>query len=336
MKISIYAFTKKGARLMLRLSELLQKEETALYAPTAHCISPCIQSLEGLKERVAEDFATREALIFVGAAGIGVRSIAPHVKDKLKDPAVVVIDEGGNFVIPLLSGHAGGANALALQLASPLGGAAVITTATDLRGAFAIDVWAKKRGLKISDSKLAKEVSAGILEGKIPGFSSEIKELPKEELPLLSGIPSSQSVVVTNRIKKGDVLTLIPPNLVLGMGCKKGTAFSSLREFAADCLAEQGYDFRAVGKIASIDLKKEEMALVLLAKEWNVPFITFSREALQNARGSFTSSAFVQQITGVDNVCERSAALLSSRILIPKTSREGMALALGEYDWRCV
>ena len=126
-----------------------------------------------LKNGQEEDFEDCDAIVFIGACGIAVRSIAPFVKSKKIDPAVVVVDEQGQFAISLLSGHIGGANELTEEIAEILRAQSVITTATDLNDKFAVDVFAKKNGCFISDMELAKEISAALLAGKEVGFASD-------------------------------------------------------------------------------------------------------------------------------------------------------------------
>ena len=121
-------------------------------------------------------FESQDALLFIGATGIAVRSIAPFVADKRKDPAVVVMDEKGIFAISLLSGHIGGANELAGKLANLTGAIPVITTATDVNGRFAVDVFAKKQKLWIADMKAAKRVSADVLDEKKIGLVTEFPD----------------------------------------------------------------------------------------------------------------------------------------------------------------
>ena len=133
----------------------------------------------GLSEWTKGGFSADDALIFVGACGIAVRSIAPYVRDKFQDPAVVCVDEAGQFVIPLLSGHVGGANRLAEMVASGIGAVPVVTTATDVEKKFAVDVFAKDHGFVITDRKLAKEISADILAGEPVGVFSQISDFQR-------------------------------------------------------------------------------------------------------------------------------------------------------------
>ncbi|MFR8401852.1 MAG: cobalamin biosynthesis central domain-containing protein [Faecalibacterium prausnitzii] len=154
MSRAYLAFTAKGEALAHRLAEALPGS-----------VSRCGGDVT-LKGWTAEHFAQDEALIFVGAVGIAVRAIAPHCRSKAADPAVVVVDEGGNFAVPLLSGHLGGANALARALAGICGAVPVITTATDVNGLFAVDLWAKAQNCAVLEPERIKRVSGALLAGQ--------------------------------------------------------------------------------------------------------------------------------------------------------------------------
>ena len=180
MKISIICFTLTGQQTGEKLKKALEKQKHAvsLYAKSKY-ISDSIK--ESTKEWAGEQFESADGIIFIGATGIAVRSIAPYVASKKTDPAVLVTDECGKFVISLLSGHLGGANELALQAAEALHAVPIVTTATDLEGKFAVDVFAKKNNCHIFRMKEAKEVSAALLAGEKVGFYSEFPwegELP--------------------------------------------------------------------------------------------------------------------------------------------------------------
>ncbi|HCT92943.1 MAG TPA: cobalamin biosynthesis protein CbiG [Lachnospiraceae bacterium] len=263
-------------------------------------------------------------LVFVGALGIAVRAIAPHVKSKKTDPAVLVLDEGKHFCIPLLSGHLGGANEAALGLAAHTGSVPVVTTATDVHSLFAVDVFAKKNGLQIDSMTLAKEVSAALLAGQTVGMYSE---LPVENT-VTSGILCGLTVYGTEQEAAdgglplgiyigyrtdcapfSKTLKLVPDGLAVGIGCRKGAAAETVAALFYQVM--EGLDVRAVGQLASIDLKKDESGIRKLAESLGVPFVTYDPESLEKVPGTFSVSAFVKDITGVDNVCERSAVLAS-------------------------
>lgn len=148
MNIAIFAYSRTGCKTARRICMALPEAETLCYA-VSRLAEPGFLPLE--KAVYGAAFSEMDALIFVGAAGIAVREIAPYVRDKRTDPAVLGLDERANFVIPLLSGHIGGANALARRLAAALGATAVVTTATDVNGKFSVDTWAAEHGCAISD-----------------------------------------------------------------------------------------------------------------------------------------------------------------------------------------
>ena len=219
MTTAVIAFTRRGAALGRSLADALggTLHVPARFAPEA--VAEAYSSLEGW---TAWAWARADALVFVGAAGIAVRAIAPHVRDKFSDPAVVSVDEAGRFVVPLLSGHVGGANELARRVAALTGGQAAVSTATDVNGLFAVDVWARERGMAITDRVLAKEVSAALLEGRPVGFASDFGHPCPEGLT--TG-PAELGVWITDRTGEGPfprTLRLVPRSLILGIGCRRG------------------------------------------------------------------------------------------------------------------
>lgn len=317
---------------------------------------------------MAEAIQDADAFVFVGAAGIAIRAIAPYVTDKTKDPALVVVDEKGEFVIPLLSGHIGGANALAVSIAAHLGAQPVLTTATDVRGLFAVDVFAAKNGLQIRDMKMAKEISAALLRGEKIGFYSELPvegELPAGlvrvpgELTQRSAMPeintgqaeaddeSLRTGTNLERLPLGIVISpewkpvfsgqlqLVPQCLTVGIGCKKGTSRETITQAVKAVFEQTGLSLLAISEVASIDLKQNEAGLLAAVAEYGVPFTTFSAEELKAAAGDFTESSFVKDVTGVGNVCERAAVLASGGVLIrKKTASDGVTVAVAKRNVR--
>ena len=301
----------------------------------------------GLSEWTKEAFLRDDALIFVGACGIAVRSIAPYVRDKFQDPAVVCVDEAGQFVIPLLSGHVGGANRLAEMVASGIGAVPVVTTATDVEKKFAVDVFAKDHGFVITDRKLAKEISADILAGEPVGVFSDFGFSAWKKIP--EGLFEDRIckrnlwITVSGKEKKGipenRVLRLIPRCVALGIGCKRGTPVEKIRTAVESAMERNGIDLRSVFAAASIDIKKQEQGLIEFAKELQVPFLTFSSEELNGQPGDFPESEFVRKTTGTGNVCERSAVAAcrlgvrasECRILIHKEAEDGVTVAAAYY-----
>ena len=341
MRAAVISFTERGREVSLRIRRILEREGIRCrnFARERFC-----RGEEGLEVFAGElsawsgdRFGDSEALIFVGACGIAVRAVAPWVRDKFQDPAVVAVDEGGRFVIPLLSGHVGGANRLARLLAGSLGAVPVITTATDVSGKFAVDVFAAENSCAISDRRLAKEISAAVLAGERIPLLSDFPlegEFPREiyvcKKPAAGGEsptgpvgrgespagPAAElkeragglriRITLSDREREGE-LRLIPRAAVLGMGCRRGVSEEELWRAAERALGEAGVDRRGLRALASVDLKKNEEGLIRLAARLQVPFLTFSAEELNRLPGEYSSSDFVKRTAGVDCVCERAA-----------------------------
>lgn len=336
-RTAVLSFTPQG-ELLARKIAALEMDDLAI------CL---IHRPKPFHAWIREHFHSLDALIFIGAMGIIVREIAPFLENKQTDPAVVVLDEKGQYVISVLSGHLGGANELTRQLAKNLGASAVITTASDVNEKLAIDVFAQKNSLYISSMEQAKHCAAAIVAntpvsisldtgGKIDG------RIPEE---LSADPPQAGFQVIVSPYRKAqeeNVLHLIPQAFVLGIGCKKGTAAETIRVRVSEELQALQIDPHSIYGIATINLKKEEPGLLAFAKELQTRLFFYRAEELQAVEGAFTPSAFVKQITGVENVCERAAMLLAEtkgmkkieecRVL-PKTAKNGVTVSILKIDW---
>lgn len=219
MTTAVIAFTRRGTALGRSLADAL--------GGTLHVPGPLRPRGRGggllLSGGVdGLGLGAADALVFVGAAGIAVRAIAPHVRDKFSDPAVVSVDEAGGLCSPPLRAR-GGRQRVARRVAALTGGQAAVSTATDVNGLFAVDVWARERGMAITDRVLAKEVSAALLEGRPVGFASDFGHPCPEGLT--TG-PAELGVWITDRDGEGPfprALRLVPRSLILGIGCRRGT-----------------------------------------------------------------------------------------------------------------
>lgn len=349
LNISVICFSLTGQETSEKLVHGLKAEgHTLRLAKKSRYLADSIQ--ENLKDWTKEQFAWAHAVIFVGACGIAVRSIAPFVQSKKTDPAVLVVDECGKYVISLLSGHLGGANALSAVIAQKLSAVPVVTTATDLHGHFAVDVFAKKNHCEIFPMNEAKEVSAALLAGKEIGIYTEFPyegELPeglflchKDGTPVCKekATPSVGISVTVHKEPQPFLHTVfvVPPAVVIGVGCKKGKEKEALEQAVKGCVQETGVFLEAVACLASIDLKKAEPGLIGTAESMQIPFLTFTKEELGSVGGVFTESEFVKKITGVENVCERSAVLASENgaLIQKKICRDGVTAAAAVKKWR--
>ncbi len=332
-KIYIVSFTQKGAELSLKLQNIFPDAKLYSKYPAEN-----INMLEkDIKSFTADIFSESKAVIFISAIGIAVRAVAPLIVSKNKDAAVIVLDDTGKYVIPVLSGHIGGANEMALKIAEYINAEPVITTATDRNNKFAVDVWAEKNNLYIDDITMIKEVSSRLLHNEKVGFISdyEVKGIFPEGL--ISDVQQECGIVIADKIDIQPfpyTMQLIPKEYVLGIGARKGAEYRYLKDFVEKVLKENNIDKRKILSVASIDIKKDEKAINMLAKELSVPFITYSSDELANVQGDFTSSNFVKSVTGVDNVCERAVKCFTgSEIIVKKLCENGFTLSIGCIKW---
>ena len=322
MKLAFLAFTEKGFALAGSLAQ-------ALGGSVMRCGKP-----DSLSDWTKKHFADDDGLVFVGAVGIAVRAIAPYIEKKWKDPAVVAVDECAQFAVPLLSGHLGGANRLARAVSEVCGAQAVITTATDVNGVFAVDEWARCQGLSVIDPQHIKLISGKLLAGgsvKVHCPYPIAGECPTG-VKVAETLPADVAVSVR---REEAVLSLVPKTVVLGVGCRKGTPQSIIESVLERFLQESRLHLESICTVASIDLKKEEPGLLDFCRSHGWEFQTCTAEELRQAPGEFTPSAFVSQITGVDNVCERSAVFVSGGgLLIKKFAVDGVTMAAAGKPFR--
>lgn len=334
MKAAIFAYSRQGCKTARRVMEFFHGSEIRAFT-MVRFEEPGFGTLEKPSaDFYGPLFQWADAMVFVGSVGIAVREIAPHVKSKLTDPAVIAVDELAGFVVPLLSGHIGGGNDLALALAAHLGATPVITTATDIHKKFSVDAWAVREGLFIADLNAAKEVSADILERPVALTADApiVTELPNGTVGADNG-PIGICISCYQKKPFDETLLLVPPVLHLGLGCRRGTSAEDITAAVEQVLKEHNIHHRAIKCAASIDLKANEPGLLAFCKAWNLPVKFYSSMQLLQVPGVFTSSQFVYQVTGVDNVCERAAMVSAEKLLVKKTARNGVTVAIAEEHW---
>ena len=328
-EIAFLAFTDRGAALAERLRAALGGTVTAAHGDGAFSLAAW----------TAEVFAARRPLVFVGAVGIAVRAIAPHLRGKAVDPPVTAVDERGRFAVAVASGHLGGGNDLTRAVAAACGAVAVITTATDLGGRFAVDEWARRQNCAVPRPGGIKQVSAKILAGETVRIRSAWPVAGTPPQQVVWGGPDADVAVDLYRRAGETALPLVPRILVLGVGCRRGTPREALEAAFSALCGRLGLWEEAVCRAASIDCKAEEPGLLAFCAARGWPLDTFPAEALRRAEGRFAASAFVERTVGVDNVCERSAVLAAGGPLLEgKAAGGGVTLALArrpyEMDWR--
>ncbi len=334
MKAVIFAYSRQGIKTADQLAGFFSSDDLKIFVSQRLTASSYFALPSPSGRFYGSIFNEADAMIFISSCGIAVREIAPFIRDKRTDPAVICIDELGKYVIPILSGHIGGANDLATKLAAYLDAKPIITTATDINHKFSVDSWAAKNEMLIDNMELAKEVSAAILERDIPLLC---------DLPIISAYPNGTYpgdggpigiyIGWTNKQPFNKTLQLIPQALYVGIGCRRGTGKEDIQK-AVDTVFEQfRLDQRGIHSFASIDLKANEQGLLDYCEQTNMKIDFYSADKLQNVRGTSSHSDFVQKITGVDNVCERAALIKADDLIVPKTIVNSVTIAVGVKKW---
>lgn len=336
MTLYIAAFTGEGVELGAQVARAFP--ESRLFAPERYT-RPGVEALGSLNEWTRDAFEKADGLLFVGACGIAVRAVAPFLRGKDRDPAVVAVDQKGRFAVALLSGHLGGANRLAREAAAVCGGTPVITTGTDVCGVFAVDEWAAEHNAAVLDVGLIKEISGRLLAGKPVGLSCDFSmDAPPDGFA--AGMVQAGVSISLDADKRPYPLTLrlVPRIVYLGMGCRKNTAMEILEEQALLALREAGICIPALAAVCTIDLKAKEPGLVAFCEKYALPLRVFSSAELMALEGEFSGSAFVAEVTGADNVCERAAmaGCGAGKLLCRKRAGNGVTVAIAVGDWKAV
>ncbi len=340
MKIAIFALTKNGIKIAKNLSQKIEDADLFINS-------------NNFKKYVRYAFNKHDGLIFIMAAGIVVRTIATLLKNKAEDPAVVVIDEKGKYVISLLSGHLGGANKLVRDIAKIIGAKPVITTATDVNNLPCIEDIAEKFHLAIEDFKKIKAVNSAIVNGKpVAFFDEDIKRLQaikgfvgskvqgfkfykspaqaKRMQPVVFVIVSNHLAI--SRQPSAGSLILRPKNLVVGVGCDRGINLKEVESAYFSVLKKWDASPLCIRNLASIDVKKDEKGLLRFAKKYNLKIDFYSKDELAKMPLPSGFSSFVMEKVGVGGVCE-PAALKSAgtkRIWVKKHKIGRVTIAIAQ------
>jgi cobalt-precorrin 5A hydrolase/precorrin-3B C17-methyltransferase len=334
-KLSIIYITDNGLQLAERLKSLFPDAEIVRYGAGV----------------VADLWNRHEALVFIMASGIVVRTIAPLLKDKKSDPAVVVLDEQGKFAVSMVGGHLGGANELANEVAGFLKGEAVVSTASDVNGLPSIDLWARDNGLLIENWDVLPQVGTRYINnGGLRVYSDIALELPPEFLRVAD--PRFADAIISNRRDvyagsprctitgegcatdacrvKGQVY-LRPVNLVVGIGCNSGTARNEIEDAVISTLEEHNLVFSSVHTVATIDIKRDEPGLKAFVQKNNFPLCSFNYQELNRVEGIEKSEA-VLRATGAIGVAEPAALLASGaeRLLVSKQKKGNVTVAVAQ------
>lgn len=349
MKLAIVAITSRGAQLARQLGAELP--EARVYLPEKfRGGDDCDYFDQPLAVWLPNLFSTVEQLICIMATGIVVRILGRELRGKDKDPAVVVMDEAGQFAISLLSGHLGGANDLARRLATICGATPVITTATDVNRLPSWDQAARDAGLVVEPVAHLKTLNRLLLEGgrialvdqrrRIAGTFASLPGVTLYENFAAATRSSADGLVfVTHRFlphlqNQPEMLALRPRDLVVGVGCNRNTSAEEIEMAVRNKLKQSFLAFGSIACIATIDAKRDEVGLLKFAEAYNLPIEFHTAEELNRVEISSPVSIHAQRAVGAKGVCE-PAALLSSglgEMLIRKQKVGNLTLAVAEIQ----
>jgi precorrin-4 C11-methyltransferase len=352
---AIITLTRQGTQTGLRLHKLLP--DSVLYAPAKFVDAPISPSpnltlyTTSVRQVLQSAFQEHRALICLMAAGIVVRDLAPLLRSKHSDPAVVVVDEQGQYAVSLLSGHKGGANALARQVAGLLGGTPVLTTASDGQGLPAVDLLGSEWGWIIGRSEQLTAVSAALVNGEPVGVVQEAGEeswrpdpLPPNltryaSLDALEAAAPAAALIITHREIPAEILEAVPqtvvyhpPCLAIGLGCNRGAPAAEILAAIDQTLAEAGLAADSIRQIATIEDKADEAGLLAACEIRGWELRTFSREEVSAVTDLPNPSAWAQRALGVPGVAEPAALLAAGTdtLLVEKRKFANVTVAVAQ------
>ena len=351
-KIAILSITNNGRELALRIKEIMKNVDVFFIKKDTDYKSDEVTVVnKGLKEFIPQIFDKYDYLVFIMATGIVVRTIAPLIISKFSDPAILVMDEKGNNIISLLSGHMGGANEMTLYMSDLINSHPVITTATDVNKKSSLDMIAKKLNghiddfrdnvLKINSMLVNNEEVHLYIDGNYKinhqGFTLYDEKTDLDKVRNLVVVTNKKDInkILNKNIENLNekIIKVTPKDIVIGVGCKKNTDSKHMKNSLIKFLAEYNIDINAVKEIGSIEIKKDEKAIIDLAKFLDVKFKTFSVEEISKVDYLYEKSDWVKKNVGVYSVSDPVAHLLSEgRVIINKQKYDGITFSIGRID----
>ena len=329
-KVSVLAITKNGVNIGEKLRKLFP--DWNVYAPSKLSNKAVGLSwyTEPTTEKIVELFKNNNALICIFSLGAVIRLVAPHLKDKKTDPAVIVIDDKTNFVISVLSGHIGGANELTEEIAQKLGATPVITTAADVNKTISVDLVGRELGWKIEDDSTVTKISAHMVNEEPIGILQEAgkrnwcKQLPKnvtvyQDIEELKNSNSKANLIVSDKIIDQEIakesVIYRPPSLVIGIGLHWDTTKETIKEGIGICLEKFELSSKSIAKLVSIKKPEDVKGLIELGNEMEIPVEYVNREDLAEISAPNPSET-VKAFEGTASVSEAAAIKISKGELI--------------------
>jgi len=342
-RVALVAITRQGARLAAQLAAVWPHADlyvadrwSSEAGPRARVIAP------SLAPRVAELFGTHGGLVLFTAVAVAVRLVAPHLRGKALDPAVVAVDDGGRFAVSVLSGHLGGGNALAAAVADALGCVPVVTTASEVHGIPPLDSLGRRWGWRLERSAAIKLVSAALVNGERVGWMQDAGEaewwdgtLPPSLVRCASldalDAAGTPGLVITDRLVPAEFadsarhwVVYRPRTLVMGVGASTGATAEEIEALARAALNDGGYAWESLRAIATIDRKVAEPGMVMFAERHALPLSGYSAAELA-AVAVPHPSAVVATHVGTPSVCEAAALRAAGGVLVVPKRRGARA-----------
>lgn len=333
MKIAIISVSKKGYELSLKLKEKLDQDSTIIKNDLFH---------KNVKKIFPILFYEYDAIIAIMASGILIRSIAPLVESKTSDPAVLNIDDNGNFVISTLSGHLGGANSLTQKVAELIDATPVITTSTDVNKKLGIDVIARDLYFEIDNTSEILYFNKAVLDGNEISFTVN----PSANFDYLydylneNALKINISISYSSKISPDEIfaevdgheITLKKRKLVVGIGCRRGKECVKIHDGLKKSFDDLNLPLSRIDMFSSAEIKKDEIGLLELSDKMGIPinFVDLERMKMFESK-DIQKSEFVKSKFGIYGVCEPSALITAgfdSKLIYKKTSYNGVTIAV--------
>lgn len=337
MRVACLSFTNKGKIL----GDMIAHSSGDRISSIDHYVNSEVEC--GIKDLMEELVDRYDGLIFISATGIAVRMMNPYIKDKTIDPAVVVVDDLGKFSISLLSGHIGGGNELAKWIANIVGAIPVITTASDNRGIESLDIFAVKNNYYMENMESIKRITSMMVNGKKIGFYSEMEDrIDYDNLVILDDLENIDFdieglIIVSSQcyMKDKSVIpyaTLIPKNINIGIGCKKGIESSRIISAIEEIFHKLNLSIKGIKAIGTVEIKRHEKGIIEAAKYFNCPLKILTIEEIKKVEERFEKSQFVKDTIGVYSVSEPCAYLLGGKIISGKTKHGGITISIAKEE----
>lgn len=333
MKIACLTFTDSGDRIGDRLQSIKNKDYK-IYHYSNREISG------GIKNILEYIWNQYDGLVFISATGIAMRMSAKYIKDKRIDPAVVVVDDLGKFSISLLSGHIGGANALARYIADQIDALPIITTATDNRDIESVDMFANSNDYYIEDIKSITKITSMMVNGKTIGlYTEERKSIKYKNTIIIESLknidPRIEGIIIVSSQEKIDnipipFVVLRPKNINLGIGCRKGIKSTKIINAILELFKVYNLSINSIKSIGTVEAKKDEKGIIDTSLYFDCPLEIFCIDEIRKVEDGFIKSQFVKDTIGVYSVSGPVAYLLGGKMIVEKSKQCGITISVAK------